>query len=137
MANAMAFSTGDARRSLTTTVLDGLRIGGRSAMVSGGAGVRPEAGLGAGVASGALALNEPEALLAGSATTRGEDTGDEDGGPEICPLAFTLEPLSNEGGNRVLSGDSSAGAVTGSRMTGGMSVLTCTGAGTFVGPDEA
>ncbi len=90
-----------------------------------------------GVGSGASALNDPEAVLLGRATTRGEDTGEEDGGPELWPLAFTFETLSNDGGSRVLSGDSSGGAVTGSRMTGGMSVLTCAGAGTFVGPDVA
>jgi hypothetical protein len=43
--------------------------------------------------------------------------------------------LSNDGG--LALSDSSAGAVTGSRMTGGMSVFTWAGAGTLVGPDEA
>ena len=136
-ANAIAFSTGDALRSRTTTVFDGLRMGGRSAMESGGFELGFAAGAvepGAGVAS----LNEPDVLLLGSATTRGDDTGPADeGGAEGTPFACTFETLSKDGGGCALSGDSSAGAATGSRITGGMSVCTCAGAGTFVGPDDA
>jgi hypothetical protein len=139
-ANAIAFSTGDARRSRTTTVFDGLRIGGRSAMLSGG---RLAAGPDGGPATGAGGgvLNEPDDALFGCASTRGDDAGmavgDDCGAAGTPPLACTFEMLSNEGGGFVLSGDSSGGAVTGSRITGGMSVCTCAGAGTFVGPDDA
>ena len=97
-------------------------MGGRSPTASGGRGVKALAA--APPAGGApAALKWPDDVFVGSATTRGAETGADGGGGGV-PFALTFEMLSKE---RSTAGGlwlSDSSAVTGSRITGGMSVFT-------------